>query len=54
VQRHHYIGGLDVAVDNALLMRVLHGIANRDEQIQSFFDGKSILVTEVRDWDPAH
>ena len=34
VQRHENVGRLDVAVDDAFLMRVLDGVANLDEQFQ--------------------
>ena len=34
VQRDQHVGGLEVAVDDPLLVRVLHGLADRDEQLQ--------------------
>ena len=34
VQRHQHVGRLDVAVDDPLLVGVLHGLADRDEQLQ--------------------
>ena len=36
VQRDQDVRGLDVAVDDALLMRVLDGLADLDEQVQPF------------------
>ena len=36
VQRDEDVRGLDVAVDDALLMRVLDGLADLDEQIEPF------------------
>jgi hypothetical protein len=36
VQRDQDVGGLDVAVDDPLLVRVLDGLADLDEEIQSF------------------
>jgi hypothetical protein len=35
VQRHQNIGRLDVAVDDAFLMRVLNRLADGDEQLSS-------------------
>ena len=34
VQRDQHVRRLDVAVDDPLLMGVLHGLADRDEQLQ--------------------
>ena len=34
VQRHHDVGRLDVAMDDALVVRVLDGMANRDEELE--------------------
>ena len=34
VQRDQDVRGLEVAMDDALLMRVLHGLADLDEQVQ--------------------
>ena len=41
--------GLDVAMDDALLMRVLHGLADGDEQLQPLAGGQVLLVAELRD-----
>ncbi len=51
VQRDQDVTGLDVAVDNALLMRVLHGLADGDEQLQSLAGGQVLLVTVLGDGD---
>ena len=40
---------LDVAVDDALLMRVLHRLADRDEQLQPLAGGQVLLVAVLRD-----
>ena len=32
---HQHVTGLQIAVDHAFLMRVLHTVAERDEQLQS-------------------
>ena len=39
VQGDQDVGGLDVAVDDALLMRVLDGLADLDEQPQALLGG---------------
>ena len=36
VQRDQDVGRLDVAMDDAFLMGVLHGLADRNEQFQAF------------------
>ena len=51
VQRDQDVTRLDVAVDDALLMRVLHGLADGDEQLQSLAGRQVLLVTELRDGD---
>ena len=33
-ERDQHVGRLDVAVDDPLLVRVLHGLADRDEQLE--------------------
>ena len=40
VQRDQDVRGLDVAMDDALLMRVLNGVANVDEQVEPFARGE--------------
>ena len=49
VQRHQDIGRLDVAVDDPLLMRVLHRVADRNEQLQPLLGGQVVVVTVLRD-----
>jgi hypothetical protein len=41
--------GLDVAVNDPFLMRVLHRLADRDEQFQPFADGEPSLVARLGD-----
>jgi hypothetical protein len=48
---HLHIRGLDIAVDDALLMSVLDGFANLQEQTKSLFNGKFLKVTVFGDWD---
>jgi hypothetical protein len=43
------VRGLDVAVDDSLLMRVLDGLANLDEEIEPVARGKLGFVTILRD-----
>ena len=40
VQRDQDVRGLDVAVDDALLVRVLDGLADLDEQVEPFLGGE--------------
>jgi hypothetical protein len=39
----------DVAVDDPLLVRVLDGLANLDEQVEAFPGGECILVAVIGD-----
>ena len=44
VRRHQHIRRLDVAVDDSLLMRVLDGLTNGDEQVQPLAAAQLILI----------
>ena len=50
----HDVAGLQVAVDDPLLVGVLHGLADGDEQLQPGPDGKPMLVAVVGDRHAAH
>ena len=54
VQRHQNVRRLDVAVNDPLLVRVLDGVANLDEQIQPLAGVEMVLVAVVGDFDAAH
>jgi hypothetical protein len=54
MQRHEDVRRFDVAMNDALLMRVLDGLANLDEQIEPFLGGEVGLVAVVGDLDAAH
>jgi hypothetical protein len=54
VDRHQNIRGLKVAVDDALLMRVLHGVANLDKEIEPSLRIEFVLVAIVGDANAAH
>ena len=54
VQRDEDVRRLDVAMDDALLMRVLDGLANLDEQVEPFLGGEIVLVAVIGDADAAH
>ena len=41
VHRHQHVGRLDVAVDDPLLVRVLDGVADLDEQLQPLRAGRA-------------
>ena len=59
-QRHAVVGGdkhvrgLEVTVDDALLVRVLHRLANLDEQVEPLPGGELVPLAVVGDLDPAH
>ena len=59
-QRHAVVGGdkhvrgLEVTVDDALLVRVLHRLANLDEQVEPLRGGELVLLAVVGDLDSAH
>ena len=44
---HQDVRRLEVAMDDALLMGVLHGLADGDEQFQPFADAELGLVAEL-------
>src|SRR5258706_2071491 len=48
------IRGFDVAMDDALLMRVLDGLANLREKFQPVFCGQIVLVAVIGDLDATH
>ena len=54
VERDQDVGGLDVPMDDALLVRVLDGVANLHEQLEPLLGGQVVLVAVVGDLDPAH
>ena len=54
VQRDQDIAGFDVAVNDSLLVCVLHGVTDGDEQLQPLVDGQAILVAELTDRDAAN
>jgi hypothetical protein len=45
---------LDVAVDDAFLMRMLDRLADLNEELQTFAGRQTVLIAIVRDPDPAH
>jgi hypothetical protein len=44
---HQDIGGFEVAVDHALLVRVLHGVAHESHQLHALRDGKTLAATVI-------
>ena len=53
-QRDQDIGGLDIAVNEAFLVRVLNGVADLDEEIQPLACGKLLLIAIVGDLYAPH
>ena len=49
VQRDHHIGGFDVAVNDALVVRVLDGVTDIDEQFEPLRGRQTVLVAEFGD-----
>jgi hypothetical protein len=47
------VRGLDVAMDNPLLMRVLDGLADLNEQLEPLFHGQARLIAKIGDPDAA-
>src|SRR6516165_2161324 len=47
VHRHQHVGRLQVAMDDAFLVRVLHRLADRHEQLQPLPWSELTLVAEV-------
>jgi len=54
VQGDENVRWFEVAMNDALLMRMLDGVANLCEQFQPLLCGEIILVAVLRDFDPAH
>ena len=54
MQCHQDVGGLDVTVNDPFLMGVLHGMADLDEQLQTFDGGQLVLVTVLSEFDSPH
>ena len=51
IQRDHYVGWFDVAVNDALLMGVLNRVADRHEQFQPLSRCQVIVVAVLGDGD---
>ena len=54
VQSDQNVGGLDVAMDDPFLMRVLDGVANLYEQTQALPGIEFVLVAIIGDFDSAN
>nr|WP_235908641.1 hypothetical protein [Roseiconus nitratireducens] len=48
---HQQVRWFDVAMNDSLLMRVMNGAANLDEQLETFFGRKISLTGKLRDWN---
>ena len=48
------VRGLEVAVDDPFLMRVLHRVADGDEELEPVRGRQVVLVAILRDANPAH
>ena len=49
MHRHQHIAGLEIAMNDPFLVRVLHGPADGDEKLDAIVDGKQALVAKVGD-----
>jgi len=49
VRGNQHIGGLDIAVDNSLLVGMLHGLANLQKQLQPFPNRHLVLIAILGD-----
>jgi len=54
VHRDENVRGLDIAVNDSLLMRVLDGVADLGEEIQPLACGKIVLIAVIGDADAMH
>ena len=54
LERDQDVRRFDIAVDNALLVRVLQGMADLDEEVEPLLGREMILVAVVGDLDPPH
>ena len=48
---HQHIRGLDIAVNDSLLMGVLNRLAHRNQQLEAFLRRETIAITKDRDRD---
>jgi hypothetical protein len=53
MQGDHDVGGLDVAMDDSFLVRMLHCVANTHKQFKSLSHSQAILITKIGDFYPA-
>ena len=51
---HQDVRGFNVAMNDALLMRVLNGLGDVDEQAEPLLGGQIILVAVLGDLDPMY
>ena len=54
VQCDQDVRWFDVAVNDSLLVRMLDGLANLDEQVETFAGAEIVLIAVIGDFDPAH
>ena len=54
MQRDENVGRFNVAMDDALLMRMLDGLANLDEQVQALGQGALVVFAVIGDPNAAH
>ena len=52
--RHEHVGGLDVAVDHGLVVRVLHTLADLDDEVEPLTIRQVVPVAVLRDRDALH
>jgi hypothetical protein len=51
LSRHQNVGGLEVQVEDAPVVRVLHGLANKDEELKPRLEVQPLLLAILRDAD---
>ena len=54
IQAYQDIGGLDISVDDPLLVRMLDCVADRNEQLQAFSHGQPMVIAILRDMAASH
>ena len=52
VQTDHHVGRLEIPMDDPFLMRVLHGLTNGDEQLETLTGRQAVFVAVAGDGNP--
>ncbi len=50
VESHKYIAGLEISMDDSLIVSMLNSVTDVNKQPQTFLDTESMLIAISRDW----